>query len=113
MARQRDQERSDPVVAAIERVLEVERDGALKLQRSQEEARNLLSEARAEAAAIAKRADACISKLHANYLQKVRRDIERLEQSNRLSGAQADGAYDRARLVRAARLVAVKLTGGP
>jgi vacuolar-type H+-ATPase subunit H len=113
MARQRDQERSDPVVVAIERVLEVERDGALKLQSSQEEARNLLAEARAEAATIAKRADGRISKLHANYLQKVQRDIERLQQSNRLSGERADGAYDRARLVRAVRLVAIKLTGGP
>ncbi len=111
MGGQQGQQQSDPAVAAIERVLRVERDGAQQLQHSQEHARNLLSEARAEAAAIAKRADACISKLHNAYLQKVQRDIERLAQSNLLSGEHA-GAYDRVMLIQAARRVAAKLTGG-
>jgi len=112
MARQREQQQSDPVVAAIERVLKIERDGTQQLQDGQQHARNLLSEARAEAAAIATRADARISKLHSAYLLKVQRDVERLGQSNLLSGEHAGGAYDRVRLARAVRRVAAELAGG-
>jgi vacuolar-type H+-ATPase subunit H len=111
MAGQQDQQQSDPVVAAIERVLNVERDGVQQLQHGQEHARQLLSQARAQAEAIARRADACISKLHSTYLQKLQRDIESLAQSSLSSGQQADNAYDRATLVQAARRVAAKLTG--
>ena len=110
MPGQRDQQRSDPVVAAIERVLKVERGGAQQLQQSQEQARQLLSEARTQAAGIARRADACISQLYSNYLQKMQRDIEKLAQSS-LSSDVRYSAYDRAMLVQAARRVAAKLTG--
>jgi len=112
MGGQQGQQQSDPVVAAIERVLRVERDGTQQLQDGQQHARTLLSEARADAAAIATRADARISKLHSAYLLKVQRDIERLEQPNLSSGEHAGGAYDCLRLARAARRVAAKLTGG-
>ena len=47
------QQHSDPVVAAIERVLKTERDGVEALRRSEEHARDLLAQARAQAAAIA------------------------------------------------------------
>ncbi len=109
MAGQQGQQQSDPVVAAIERVLKVERDGVRQLRHSQEHAQHLLAQARAQAAAIARRADACISQLHNSYLQKVQRNIERLAQS-KLSSEHADNAYDRATLVQAARRVAAKLT---
>jgi len=52
MAQQQEQQHSDPMVAAIERVLKIERDGAEKLEQSQKHARQLLSEARGHAAAI-------------------------------------------------------------
>ncbi len=110
MARQREQQQSDPVVAAIERVLKTERDGAVELQKSQEQARQLLSQARAQAAVIARRADASISRLYSSYLQKVQRDIEQLTQSSLASNAH-NHTHDRAMLVRAARRVAAKLTG--
>jgi len=110
MARQSERQHNDPVVAAIERVLKVERDGAGELQQSQEQAGQLLSQARAQAAAIARRADASISQLYSSYLQKVQRDIEKLMQSS-LSSAEHDNAHDREMLVRAVRRVAAKLTG--
>lgn len=111
MAGQQDEQQSDPAAAAIEHVLEVERDGAQQLERSQEHARQLLAQARAQAAAIGRRADVCISQLHNSYLQKVQYNIERLAQSTALS-EHADDAYDRMTLVQAARRVAAKLTGG-
>ena len=111
MAEQQAQQQSDPVVAAIERVLKVERDGVRQLQHSREQAQHLLAQARAQAAAIARRADTCISQLHNSYLQKVQRKIESLAQSE-LSSEHADNAYDRATLVEAVRQVAAKLTGG-
>ena len=110
MAGQQDHQQSDPVTAAIERVLKIERDGVQQLQHSQEQAQLLLARARAQAAAIARQADACISQLHNSYLQKVQRNIERLAQSN-LSSGHADHAYDRVTIVQTARRVAAKLTG--
>jgi vacuolar-type H+-ATPase subunit H len=107
------QQQSDAVVAAIERVLKAERDGVQKLQRSQDDAQRLLAEARAQASAIARRADACISKLHTAYLQKVQRDIDRLTQSAAAAGESTDKPVERAVLLEAARRVAAKLTGGP
>ncbi len=111
MERRQEQGQNDPVVTAIERVLKVERDGTEQLQRSHEHAQQLLSGAREQATAIGRRADACISKMHSSYLQKVQRDIERLTESRLSSGAEADNGYDVARLTRAARGVAAKLTG--
>jgi len=110
MGAQQGQQQSDPVVAAIERVLKVERDGVQQLQHSQEQAHLLLARARAQAAAIARQADACISQLHNSYLQKVQRNIERLAPSN-LSSERADHTYDRVTIVRTAHRVAAKLTG--
>ncbi len=111
MAGQQGQQQNDPAAAAIEHVLKVERDGVQQLQRSQEHAQQLLAQARAEAAAISRRADVCISQLHNSYLQKVQRSIERLAQSTVLS-EHAVNAYDGMTLTQAARRVAAKLTGG-
>lgn len=112
MARQRDQQQDDPVVAAIERVLKAERDGMRQLRHSQEEAQRLLSDARARAAAIALRVDGCISKLHTAYLQKIQRDIQAMAGADAPQGAATGHGYDRAALEAAARRVAAKLTGG-
>jgi vacuolar-type H+-ATPase subunit H len=111
MVGQQGQQQNDPAAAAIEHVLKVESDGVQQLQRSQEHAQQLLAQARAQAAAVGRRADVCISQLHNSYLQKVQRNIERLVQSTTLS-EHADDAYDRMTLVQAARRVAAKLTGG-
>lgn len=111
MGREPEQQQSDPVVAAIERVLKAERDGVEQLHRSQDQAQHLLGEARAHAAAIGRRADACITKLHTAYLQKIVRDIQTIAGPEPTS-KHIDRAYDRAALEAAARRVAAKLTGG-
>lgn len=109
MAQQKDQQQIDPVVAAIERVLKTERDGATALQHSREHGERILSEARARAAAIATRADARIARVYGDYLQKVQREIDKRIQSARSAG-EHDAAHDRAMLVEAVRRVAAKLT---
>jgi hypothetical protein len=112
MAGQHEQHHSDPVVAAIERVLKTEREGVETLRRSEEDAHRRLTRARAQVAAVARRADRCIARLHTAYLQKIERDIQTLAASHALSGAAADTSYDAAALAAAARRVAAKLTGG-
>lgn len=113
MAGPREQQHGDAVVAAIERVLKTERDGVEALRRSEQQARDLLAQARAQAAGIAARADGCIAKLHSAYLKKVQHDIETLTGSGAASAVGGDGGYDRAAFAEAARRVAAKLTGGP
>jgi len=112
MARQRDPAQGDPVVVAIDNVLNVEREGVQRLQRGRDRAQNLLTEARAGAAAIAKRADACIVKLHNSYLQKVERDIDTLGRSNASTDESDRTGNDRAKVARAVERLAAKLTGG-
>lgn len=112
MRRQQDQQERDPVVAAIERVLQSERDGVEKLRQTEKDAERLLTEAREQAAAIVRRADTCISKLHAAYLQSVQQKIQALAESETLQSGMADASHDRTALAAAARRVAAKLTGG-
>jgi vacuolar-type H+-ATPase subunit H len=112
MTGQNERLQSDPVVTAIERVLKTERDGVAMLRRSKDEARHLLMQARTQAAAVARRADRCISKLHTAYLQKIEGDIQALTAS-RTSSAGAEKAYDTKALAQAARRVAAKLTSAP
>jgi vacuolar-type H+-ATPase subunit H len=112
MPRQQEQQHCDPVVAAIERVLKTERDGVETLRQSHETAGQLLAQARAQATAIARRADGCIAKLHTAYLQKLEREIGTLAASRALPAAGDDKVTDAAALVAAARRVAAKLTGG-
>ncbi len=112
MAGQTDKPHSDPVVAAIERVLKTERDGVDMLRKSTADAERLRSETRAQAAALARRAEHCISKLHTAYLQKIEGEIGPLAQVQSANAADADTPYDTAALSAAARRVAAKLTGG-
>jgi len=109
---QPDTDRGDPVVAAIERVLKTEREGVEMLRRSADDAQRLLTETRARAAALARRADACIAKLHTAYLEKTERDISALKQAHAASGAQAEAPYDAAALTTAAQRLAARLTEG-
>jgi hypothetical protein len=110
MTRQKEQQHSDPVVAAIERVLKTEREGVETLRKSSEEARQRQTQARAQAAVLAKRADRCIAKLHTAYLQKIEREIAQLAAAHAPDAE--GGAYDKTTLAEAARRVAAKLTGG-
>lgn len=112
MGRQQGQQERDPVVAAMERVLKVERDGVEALRRTETDAQRRVSAAREQAAAILRRADTCISKLHMAYLQSIQQKIQALAESEALRSGGADDFSDRAALVAAARRVAAKLTGG-
>ena len=109
MPRQADPQRSDDTVAAIERVLRTEREGVEALRRSEEKAQHLLAEARAQAAAIARRADRCISRLHAAYLQKIEREVDALNAA-RPAQEDSDPAYSRDALQAAAQRIAARLT---
>lgn len=110
MPRQPDPPHRDDTVAAIERVLKTERDGVAALQQSEDRAQHLRAEARAQAAAIASRADRCISRLHTAYLQKIEREVHALAQAHPTT---TDGgpAYDREALTAAAQRIAARLTG--
>ena len=110
MARQEPHHHDDPVVAAINRVLKTERDGVEMLRQAEEDARRRQSEARAQATAIARRTDDCITRLHAAYLQKIEREIEALKAAH--SPGDLTQSCDRAALAEAARRVAARLTGG-
>jgi vacuolar-type H+-ATPase subunit H len=112
MASQPEMQHNDPVVAAIERVLKTERDGVEALKRSREEAGRLLTQARAEAAALTRRADLCISRLHANYLQKIEREIEQRAATDAGNGSASGDGFEKTVLAAAARRAAAKLTGG-
>jgi len=109
---QRDTDQGDPVVAAIERVLKIEREGAEMLRRSADDAQHLLTETRTRGAALVRRTDACISKLHAAYQKKIEDDISALKQANAARGREAPAPYNAAELTAAARHLAAKLTGG-
>jgi len=112
MARPQEKSHNDPVNAAIERVLKTERDGVAALERSANEARCLVEEARTQAGDISRRTDTLISKLHTAYLQKVQRDLQRLAEANPAGGDNPDNDYKLAALAEAVRRAAVKLTGG-
>jgi hypothetical protein len=96
MVGQTDEQQSDPVVAAIERVLKAERDGVVNLHKSAADAERMLTETRAQAAALAQRVDRCISKLHTTYRQKIDREIRALDAVSRCAtGGDRAGGSDR------------------
>jgi len=110
---QRDARRDDPAVVAIERVLKIEREGAEMLRRSADEAQRLLTNTRARAAALARRVDSCISKLHTAYQEKIQHDIDALKRAHAAREPQAEAPYNATELAAAAQRLAAKLTGGP
>ena len=98
----------DPVVLAIERVLQAERAGEARLRECRIQAETLIAGAREQAAAVTRRTDARISKLHAAYLSKISAEIANLPTPQ----AATCDIVDDADLMRAARRLAAKLTGG-
>ena len=98
----------DPVVLAIERVLQAERAGEARLRECRIQAETLIAGAREQAAAVTRRSDARISKLHAAYLSKISAEIANLPTPQ----AATCDIVDDADLMRAARRLAAKLTGG-
>ena len=98
----------DPVVLAIERVLQAERAGEARLRDCRAQAEALVASAREQAAAVTRRSDARISKLHAAYLSKISAEIANLPTPQ----AATCETVDDADLARAARRLAAKLTGG-
>jgi vacuolar-type H+-ATPase subunit H len=110
MAQRRSEPDSDPVVAAIERVLHAERAAEQKLTDCRERAQAILAAARDCAAAITRRADARISSVHTAYLHKVQAELASLRAPSAVadSGQSRDGT---AALQAAAARVAAQLTG--
>jgi regulator of protease activity HflC (stomatin/prohibitin superfamily) len=103
------EQHSDPVVIAIERVLEAERAAEAKLQECRQQARDIVAVARDRAATIAHRADDRIATLHTAYLRKIGDDIAKLPHAPQFLAS----ALDPAALTEAARRLAAKLTGDP
>jgi vacuolar-type H+-ATPase subunit H len=97
---------SDPVIGAIERVLQAERVAEQTLNDCRERARTILAAARNQAQEITRRADARISRVHTLYLHKVQEEIGKLlpaqEVENRASQTVLKDAISR---------LAAKLTG--
>jgi hypothetical protein len=104
---QRPEVRRDPVVLAIERVLEAERAAEARLQHCRKQAEARVAAAREQAAAVTRRADTRISRLHAAYLTKIADDIAKLP----IPQATACESIDDADLEKATNRLAAKLTG--
>lgn len=101
----------DPVVSAIERVLEAERVAETQLQQCRQQAQAMLAAARDTAAAVARRASERTAKLHASYLQKIARDIAGLAHANAIGSEIVEGRDDSEAWSQAAERLAAKLTG--
>ena len=99
----------DPAVAAIERVLEAERAGNMRLESCAERAKQTVADARAEAAAITRRADERLARVHDHYLKRIGHKVETLKTASD-TGAAAQGPVSDAVLAEAARRLAAKLT---
>ena len=96
----------DPIVAAMEMVLEAERESERKLVDCRCKTDAIIAAAHERAAEIARRANARISRIHAAYLQKIEAEIGGLSQA-----AAADPArHDEAALIGAVRRLAAKMT---
>ncbi len=111
MVPQQTEQRRDPVVVAIERVLEAERSAEGKLRDCRRQAEALAAIARERAAAITRRADIRISKLHTAYFNKVTADLAMLSDRPISAPEATDVTIDDARLAEAAERLAAKLTG--
>ena len=108
MAQRRDEPDNDPIVAAIERVLQAERTAEQKLKQYREQAQAILATARDRAATITRRTDSRISSMHSAYLQKVQVELASLRAPDADSGTGRDG---NAALRAATARVAARLTG--
>jgi vacuolar-type H+-ATPase subunit H len=112
MPRHRSETQSDPVVSAIERVLEAERIGETQVEHCRQQAQAMVAAARETAAAIARRTNARTAKLHGSYLQKIARDIARLGHPAESESEIAENPSDIAAWSEAAERLAAKLTDG-
>jgi hypothetical protein len=105
---QQSEQQRDPAAFAIERVLHAERAADAKLLECRQQAEALLAAAREQAAAIARRVDARISRLHTAYLEKI--DSAAAALATPPPAATGTGASD-SELAKAAHRLAAKLTG--
>jgi vacuolar-type H+-ATPase subunit H len=104
-------EHLEPVVVAMERVLQAERRLETMLQSCRQQANAVVAAARERAAAIGRRTDARIGRLHTAYFAKVRSDIASLANPVEAESEVLEGFVDDAELSCAARRLAAKLTG--
>lgn len=103
---------SDPVVAAIQRVLEAERVAEKQLLFCRQQAQARIAAARDTAAAIARRTSDRAAKLHTAYLQKIAHAVAGLTHPAAPDGVGAASTGEGAAGSQAAARLAEKLTGG-
>jgi vacuolar-type H+-ATPase subunit H len=101
----------DPVVAAMERVLEAEREAERKLAECRQKADAIIAAARERGAEITQRANARLSKTHAAYIEKIGSEIGRLRQGAVTADAAA-ARHDGSFLIGAVRRLAANMTSG-
>jgi vacuolar-type H+-ATPase subunit H len=99
----------DPAVLAMEHVLEAERAAEIRLEACQRQADAAVAAARERAAAIARRADTRLSRVHGRYLERIDVEASKLK-SARAADAAADTGIDEAALAAVTRRLAAKLT---
>ncbi|HXY98505.1 MAG TPA: hypothetical protein VEI03_00805 [Stellaceae bacterium] len=102
----------DPVVSAIQRVLEAERAAEKQLQHCRRQAQAVVAAARDKAAAVVRRASDRAARLHASYLQRIARDIAGLSPPIDPGSDVAERSDEGAAWSQAAARLAAKLTGG-
>jgi hypothetical protein len=113
MAEQGSERLRDPVVLAMERVLAAEQAAEARLQDSRQQADARVAAARARGAAIGRRAEARIARLHTAYLQKIDGEIARLKNQQASASETSAPPNVESGLLQAAERLAAKLTGGP
>jgi len=102
----------DPVIVAIERVLEAERTAEVTLRNCRRQAEALVAAARERAAAITRRVDIRISILHTAYFNKISTEVAKLADARKSTGEAIDGTIDGVKLAEAAQRLAARLTRG-
>jgi hypothetical protein len=106
---ERTQQTRDPTVLAMEAVLEAERAGEIRVEACRRQADAAVAAAREQAAAIARRADMRLSRVHARYLGRLDAQAATLTSASAANDV-ADTRLDDAALVAVARRLAAKLT---
>ncbi len=99
----------DPAVLAMERVLEAERAGETELEICRQQAQATIAASRGQAAAIARNADARLSRARSRHLGRIEAEIETLKNPQSVELA-SDASVDDAALAAVARRLAAKLT---
>lgn len=101
--------RDEDVAQAIQRVLEAESDARSRVASCRQRADSILEAARVRAHAIARRADARISRLHGKYLRRIDERLAELTRGDAVART-GDVSTDEKALAAAVTKVAAEMT---